>query len=74
MEHQGMMKQKWWGQGIRSGAWEERNLNVVIRVSAGIELSFIKTHSQAGYDILKDIEFPWPIAEIILQHHERLDG
>jgi HD-GYP domain-containing protein (c-di-GMP phosphodiesterase class II) len=31
-------------------------------------------HAQAGYDILKDIEFPWPIAQIVLQHHERLDG
>jgi PAS domain S-box-containing protein len=38
------------------------------------EFSLIKTHSQIGYDILKDIEFPWPIAHIILQHHERLDG
>jgi HD-GYP domain-containing protein (c-di-GMP phosphodiesterase class II) len=34
----------------------------------------IKTHSQAGYDILKDIEFPWPVAQITLQHHERMDG
>jgi putative nucleotidyltransferase with HDIG domain len=39
-----------------------------------IEMSIIKTHAQAGYDILKNIEFPWPIAEIVLQHHERLDG
>jgi putative nucleotidyltransferase with HDIG domain len=39
-----------------------------------IEHSFIKTHAQAGYDILKDIHFPWPIAQIVLQHHERLDG
>jgi putative nucleotidyltransferase with HDIG domain len=39
-----------------------------------IEFSMIKTHSQVGYDILKNIEFPWPIAEIVLQHHERLDG
>jgi len=39
-----------------------------------IEFSLIKTHSQAGYDILKDIEFPWPIARIILEHHERMDG
>jgi HD-GYP domain-containing protein (c-di-GMP phosphodiesterase class II) len=29
---------------------------------------------QAGYDILKSIEFPWPLADIILQHHERMDG
>ncbi len=39
-----------------------------------IEFSLIKGHSQTSYDILKDIEFPWPIAEIALQHHERLDG
>ncbi|MDO8349887.1 MAG: GAF domain-containing protein, partial [Gallionella sp.] len=39
-----------------------------------LELSFIKTHAQAGYDILKDINFPWPIAQMVLQHHERLDG
>ncbi len=39
-----------------------------------IEFSYIKTHCQAGYDIVKDIEFPWPVADIILQHHERLDG
>jgi len=34
----------------------------------------IKTHPQAGYDILKDVDFPWPIADIVRQHHERLDG
>jgi HD-GYP domain-containing protein (c-di-GMP phosphodiesterase class II) len=39
-----------------------------------IEFSLIKTHPQAGYDILKDIDFPWPIAQMVLQHHERLDG
>ena len=39
-----------------------------------LEFSLIKTHPQISYDILKDIDFPWPIAEIILQHHERLDG
>jgi response regulator RpfG family c-di-GMP phosphodiesterase/HAMP domain-containing protein len=39
-----------------------------------IEFALIKTHAQAGYDILKGIEFPWPIANIVLQHHERLDG
>ena len=38
------------------------------------ELSLIKTHPQVGYNILKNIEFPWPVAKIILQHHERLDG
>ncbi len=39
-----------------------------------IEFSIIRTHSQVGYDILKPIEFPWPLATIIYQHHERLDG
>lgn len=39
-----------------------------------IEISLIQAHAQAGYDILKGIEFPWPIADIIIQHHERLDG
>lgn len=39
-----------------------------------IEYSLIKMHPQAGYDILKDIDFPWPIAQMVYQHHERLDG
>jgi PAS domain S-box-containing protein len=39
-----------------------------------IEFEMMKQHPQAGYDILKDIKFPWPIAHIILQHHERIDG
>ncbi|HRV05796.1 MAG TPA: HD-GYP domain-containing protein, partial [Candidatus Saccharicenans sp.] len=39
-----------------------------------LEYTIIKTHPQAGYEILKNIEFPWPIAEIVLQHHERLNG
>ncbi len=39
-----------------------------------IEFMLIKTHPQAGYDILKDVDFPWPIADIVRQHHERLDG
>jgi len=38
------------------------------------EFELIKGHPQAGYDILKDIEFDGPVAEIVLQHHERLDG
>ena len=39
-----------------------------------IEISLIQAHAQAGYDILKGIEFPWPISDIVLQHHERMDG
>jgi PAS domain S-box-containing protein len=39
-----------------------------------LEFSLIRAHPQAGHEILKDIEFPWPIAQIVMQHHERLDG
>lgn len=38
------------------------------------EMALIRTHSQSGFDLLKNIDFPWPIAEIVLQHHERMDG
>lgn len=38
------------------------------------EFEIIKTHPQVGCDILRDIEFPWPIAQIVYQHHERMDG
>ncbi len=41
---------------------------------SGSEYSSIMNHPQVGYDILKEIEFPWPIAQIVLQHHERMDG
>jgi HD-GYP domain-containing protein (c-di-GMP phosphodiesterase class II) len=39
-----------------------------------IEFSLIKEHSRSGYEILKDVESPWPLAEIVYQHHERMDG
>jgi len=39
-----------------------------------LEFNLIKTHAQSGYDIVKDIEFPWPIARMIIEHHERMDG
>jgi len=39
-----------------------------------IEYELIKIHPQTGYDILKDIQFPWPIAQMVLQHHERQNG
>jgi PAS domain S-box-containing protein len=41
---------------------------------SNVEYSLIKIHPEAGYNILKDIEFPWPIAQIVYQHHERIDG
>ena len=39
-----------------------------------IEFNLIRTHSQVGYELLKTIDFPWPIAQIVYQHHERLNG
>jgi len=44
------------------------------RKLSDLEFELIKTHAQAGYEIIKDIEFPWPIARIVLEHHERMDG
>jgi HD-GYP domain-containing protein (c-di-GMP phosphodiesterase class II) len=38
------------------------------------ELAIIQMHPRTAYEILKDIQFPWPLAETIYQHHERLDG
>ena len=40
----------------------------------GLEFSLIKVHSQSGYEMLKDVESPWPLAEIVYQHHERMNG
>lgn len=39
-----------------------------------LEMEMVKTHCQNAYDILKTVEFPYPVAKIILQHHERMDG
>jgi putative two-component system response regulator len=39
-----------------------------------IEFNLMKIHPQVAYDILKDIDFPWPLSDIVLQHHERLNG
>jgi len=48
-------------------------LNKPGRISK-IEFDLIKTHCEVGYEILESIEFPWPIAQMVLQHHERMDG
>lgn len=39
-----------------------------------IEIQLVQSHAQAGFDILSGIDFPWPIDQIVVQHHERLDG
>jgi len=44
------------------------------RALTSIEFNLIKTHPQVGADILRAIDFPWPVDKIVLQHHERVDG
>ncbi|PLA74641.1 hypothetical protein CYQ88_04840 [Hydrogenovibrio sp. SC-1] len=44
------------------------------RTLSEMEFGLIKEHVIIGFNILKDVDFPWPIAQIILQHHERIDG
>lgn len=39
-----------------------------------LEYELIKTHVQHSYDVLREVSFPWPVAEVVYQHHERLDG
>ncbi len=39
-----------------------------------LEFSLIKVHPEQGYEMLKDVESPWPLAQIVYQHHERMDG
>ena len=39
-----------------------------------MEFKLIKLHPQDGFDLLKEVEFPWPLAQIVLQHHEKIDG
>ncbi|MDD5476087.1 MAG: HD domain-containing protein, partial [Syntrophales bacterium] len=39
-----------------------------------IEFLMMKVHPEIGYDILKNIDFPWPVALMVRQHHERIDG
>jgi putative nucleotidyltransferase with HDIG domain len=41
---------------------------------SSIEFELIKSHPRAGHEIIKGIEFPWPVARMVLEHHERLDG
>ncbi|MFZ5629336.1 MAG: HD domain-containing phosphohydrolase [Spirochaetota bacterium] len=69
-------------QGIRVGAHLHDVGKVVVpaeilskpgRLTAA-EMQIIRSHAEAGYDVLKGVNFPWPVAEIARSHHERLDG
>jgi len=39
-----------------------------------VEFNLVKNHPRVGYNILKKVDFPWPIAEIVFQHQEKIDG
>ena len=39
-----------------------------------VEFALVKGHAEAGYGVLRNVEFPWPVAQVALQHHERIDG
>ena len=43
-------------------------------VLSPLEMSLMKVHPQSAYEVLRTIDFPWPVADIVLQHHERVDG
>jgi HD-GYP domain-containing protein (c-di-GMP phosphodiesterase class II) len=56
------------------GAWKIAVRELCSGRTSEAEFALVKDHVLVGYDILRTIEFPWPVAEIVLQHHERLDG
>ena len=41
---------------------------------SSVENALVKEHPRTGYEILKNVDSPWPLAEIVYQHHERMDG
>jgi PAS domain S-box-containing protein len=43
-------------------------------VLSAAEFELVKTHAERGFEVLRAVEFPWPVAEVVRQHHERLDG
>ena len=68
------------GIKMAGGIYEIGNLYVPAEILSktsklsNIEISLIKEHSRRGYEMLKDVGSPWPLAEIVYQHHERMNG
>lgn len=69
-------------EGLRIGAWihDVGKIGVPTEILSkpgrldGAEIALIQRHAQIGYDIVKSIDFGWPIEKIVYQHHERIDG
>ena len=68
------------GINIASTIHDIGNLSIPVEILikpsklTGKEYSKVKEHARCGYEMFKDVELPWPLAEIIYQHHERMDG
>jgi putative nucleotidyltransferase with HDIG domain len=79
-EEMGLSKERIEGIRVAGGLHDIGKINIPAEILGkpgrinNMELGLIKMHPQVGYNILKGIEFPWPVAQIVLQHHERMDG
>lgn len=79
-EEMGLSENKIEGLRVASLLHDIGNLNVPAEILnkpgqlTKIEYTLLKTHPQFGFEILRTINFPWPVAQMVLQHHERLDG
>ena len=79
-EEMGLSTDQIKGIAVAGNLHDTGTINVPIEILSkprglsDIEFELIKTHSQAGFEIIKEINFPWPVAEIVLQHHERMNG
>ena len=68
------------GIGVAAAIHDVGEIAVPARILAkpavltGAELARVRVHPRAGHDLMKDVEFPWPVAQMILEHHERWDG
>jgi putative nucleotidyltransferase with HDIG domain/PAS domain S-box-containing protein len=76
----GLPKEKTHGIQLAAQIHDLGKINVPAEILAKpgklseIEFMLIKTHPETGFEILKDVDFPWPIADILAQHHEKMDG
>ena len=79
-EYMGLLEQTVRGIRIAGTVHDIGKINVPVEILSkpgrltDIEFDLIKIHAQRGFEVLQPIDFPWPIADIVRQHHERLDG
>ena len=57
-----------------AGAAYWRSISAWLAPPPAPEVKLIQGHPQASYEVLKDVQFAWPVAQVALQHHERMDG